>query len=162
MDKKLNIREVREEDNLQLANIIRGVFDEHDAPKNGTVYSDPTTMQLYELFRKQRSVLWVAETEDEILGCCGVYPTESLPEDMVELVKFYLPFKSRGKGIGKSLMEWSVNSAIDFGYKNIYLESLPHFSKAVNIYEKQGFKILNQPIGKSGHTSCNIWMTKKL
>lgn len=162
MDKKIRIRVVREEDNLHLATIIRGVFDEHDAPKNGTVYSDPTTLQLYELFRKVRSVLWVAESEEQILGCCGIYPTEGLPEDTVELVKFYLPLTSRGKGIGKSLMDQSIQSAVDLGFKNIYLESLPHFSKAISIYEKQGFKMINHPLGNSGHTSCNIWMTKKL
>ncbi len=162
MFKKVIIREVREEDNLQLATIIRGVFEEHDAPKNGTVYSDPTTSQLNELFRKERSVLWVAESEEQILGCCGIYPTEGLPEDTVELVKFYLLYNSRGKGIGKSLMDQAVQSAVDFGFKHIYLESLPHFSKAISIYEKQGFITINQPLGNSGHTSCNIWMTKKL
>ena len=156
------IKQVEKEDNLSLALMIRAVFEEHDAPKCGTVYSDPTTFNLFELFEKSRSVLWVAHLDDEIMGCCGVYPTDGLEEDTVELVKFYLPAKARGKGIGKALMDKSILSAIDFGFNKIYLESLPNYAKAVSIYEKSGFKQLTHPLGNSGHSSCNIWMLKEL
>ena len=59
-------------------------------------------------------------------------------------------------------MEQAVLSAIEFGYKKLYLESLPQFSKAVAMYEKQGFQNLNHPLGNSGHTTCDIWMIKEL
>jgi putative acetyltransferase len=48
------------------------------------------------------------------------------------------------------------------GYKRLYLESLPEFSKAVSMYEKFGFERLDKPLGSSGHTTCNIWMLKEL
>ncbi|HEX8516349.1 MAG TPA: GNAT family N-acetyltransferase [Bacteroidia bacterium] len=162
MSRQLIIREVKEEDNLSLAEMIREVFEEHNAPKTGTVYSDPTTYALYQLFRESKSILWVAEINGQVTGCCGVYPTRGLQPDTAELVKYYLPASARGQGIGKMLMERSVLSAIEFGYKKLYLESLPQFSKAVNLYKKQGFRELKQPMGKSGHTSCNIWMLKEL
>ena len=158
----MKIRQVKESDNPHLAKMIKKVFEEHDAPKNGTVYSDPTTDHLYESFQIEKSVLWVAENNNKILGCCGVYPTTGLPKQCVELVKFYLPKESRGKGIGKILMEKSIDWAGKFGYSELYIESLPQFSKAVNMYQKQGFIKLNNPLGASGHTSCNIWMLKKL
>jgi putative acetyltransferase len=158
----MKIRQVKESDNPHLSKMIRKVFEEHDAPKNGTVYSDPTTNYLYESFQIEKSVLWVAENNNKILGCCGVYPTAGLPEQCVELVKFYLPKESRGKGIGKILMEKSIDWAEKFGYSEVYIESLPQFSKAINMYQKQGFIKLNNPLGTSGHTSCNIWMLKKL
>ncbi|MDO9186864.1 MAG: GNAT family N-acetyltransferase [Bacteroidia bacterium] len=162
MDQQISIRPVIEKDNLLLAEMIRGVFEEHNAPKIGTVYSDPTTYSLFQTFKVNRSKLWVAEINDQIMGCCGIYPTDGLNKDTVELVKFYLPALSRGKGIGQKLMEQSVLSAIEFGYNKLYLESLPQFSKAVSMYEKQGFQRLDQPLAKSGHTSCNIWMVKEL
>jgi putative acetyltransferase len=158
----MKIRQVKESDNLHLSKMIREVFEEHDAPKNGTVYSDPTTDHLYESFQIEKAVLWVAENKNKILGCCGIYPTTGLPEQCVELVKFYLPKESRGKGIGKILMEKSIDWAEKFGYSELYIESLPQFSKAVNMYQKQGFIQLDNPLGTSGHTSCNIWMLKKL
>ena len=130
------IRKVKPEDNLELATLIREVFVEHDAPKIGTVYSDPTTDNLNQLFKKSKSLLWVATDDKNILGCCGIYPTEGLPESCAELVKFYLAPAARGKGIGKKLMEQSINSAIEFGYHSLYIESLEEFSAAVRIYEK--------------------------
>lgn len=142
--------------------MIRQVFDEHQAPQKGTVYSDPTTDNLFDLFQAEKSLLWVAEIDNEIVGCCGIFPTKGLPEKCAELVKFYLSAKARGKGIGKSLMEKSIESARELGYTELYLESLPEFSNAVSIYEKQGFLKLDQPLGESGHTTCNIWMLKKL
>ena len=155
-------RQIRPEDNIALARMIRAVFEEHGAPHHGTVYSDPTTDDLYSLFREPRSVLWVAEDIGVVLGCCGIYPTPGLPAGYAELVKFYLPAAARGKGIGKTLMEKSIASAKEFGYSDLYLESLPQFAKAVSLYEKQGFRNIDHPLGNSGHTSCNIWMVRAL
>jgi len=156
------IRPVEEKDNEALAGMIRKVFEEHDAPQKGTVYSDPTTDNLYLLFQTPRSVLWVAEMNGSTIGCCGVYPTKGLSVNYAELVKFYLCKEARGKGIGKELMERCIQSAKEFKYTQLYLESLPHFSRAVQMYEKQGFVRLDQPLGKSEHTACNIWMIKEL
>jgi len=158
----MNIRQIKEADNRSISKMIRGVFDEFNAPKKGTVYTDPTTDFLFELFQKERSVLWVAEENDQILGCCGIYPTKGLSQNCVELVKFYLPKESRGRGIGRLLMEKSVDSAKKFGFSELYIESLPEFSNAVNMYQKQGFVTLESPLGESGHTGCNIWMLKNL
>jgi putative acetyltransferase len=151
-------RKVRESDNVQLARMIRQVFREHDAPQAGTVYSDPTTDDLFGLFRKTKSVLWVAEVNGLPAGCCGIYPTDGLDNNCAELVKYYLAASERGKGIGRELMEKCIASARDLGYQKLYLESMPHFSKAVRIYEKLGFSSLPNPLGLSGHTTCTIWM----
>lgn len=70
--------------------MIRGVFDEYNAIKEGTVYTDPTTDRLFEFFLTAKFILYVAEVNGEIHGCCGVYPTVGLPEGCVELVKFYV------------------------------------------------------------------------
>lgn len=156
------IRQVAKEDEPHLAALIRAVFEEHKAPTIGTVYSDPTTDHLYDLFQADRAVLWVAAVNGELVGCCGIYPTEGLPNDTAELVKFYILSKARGIGIGKQLMEKAISSAETFGYLNIYLESMPEFAKAVSMYQKLGFLPLDSAMGNSGHTSCTIWMMKSL
>jgi len=159
---ELKIRQIEDNDNLALAIMIRKVFEEHDAPKTGTVYSDPTTDNLYALFQTSGSMLWVAELDGEIVGCCGIYPSEGLDKNCAELVKYYLAKEARGKGIGKELMLKSEESAREFGYTKLYIESLPHFARAVSIYAKHGFEKLDQPLGTSIHTTCNIWMLKQL
>ena len=156
------IRKIKREDNPHLAKMIRDVFEEFDAPRKGTVYSDPTTNDLYGLFPTPGSVLWVAEINGKAVGCCGIYPTEGLEKNYCELVKFYLAKSIRGNGSGKSLMQHSVDSARELGYSKLYLESLPHFSRAIGMYDRLGFKRLAVPLGQSGHTGCSIWMLKEL
>lgn len=112
----MKIRKIKQQDNKALALLIRQVFDEFNAPKTGTVYSDPSLDNLYELFYSTNSVLWVAEINEIIIGCCGVYPTDGLPEDCVELVKFYLSENCRGIGVGKALLEKCFESAKTLGY----------------------------------------------
>ena len=59
-------------------------------------------------------------------------------------------------------MEKCVEKAKNLGYQHIYLESLPEFSNAVSIYEKQGFRYLEKALGNTGHSGCNLWMIKNL
>ena len=156
------LRKVQKSDNEKLAEIIRSCFHDFKVPTAGTVYEDPTTDHLSELFSHENSALFVAEINGEITGCCGTFPTEGLPENCAELVKFYIIKGFRGKGIGKMLMEKSIDFAKNAGFKSIYIESLPKFSTAVSIYEKQGFTYLEKPLGNSGHSGCNLWMIKHL
>ena len=159
----VTIRKIKKEDNAILANIIRSCFHDFEVVnKEGTVYTDPTTDDLFSLFQKEKSVLFVAEQDGELLGCCGIYPTKGLPKACVELVKFYLSKNARGKGIGRLLMTKCLDQAVSFGFSSVYLESIPEFSTAVSIYEKQGFEYLNQPLGDTGHSGCGIWLLKHL
>jgi putative acetyltransferase len=48
------------------------------------------------------------------------------------------------------------------GYTQLYLETLPELKKAVSLYERSGYQLLNTPLGESGHYACTIWMIKQL
>lgn len=149
-------------DNKSLAKVIREVLKEHGVDKPGTVYTDPTTDALYELFQKDKAVYWVVEDAGEILGGCGLYPTVGLNESCVELVKLYLSQALRGKGIGKKLMLQCIEDAEAMGFNEVYLETLPELDNAIGLYEQLGFEQLDAPLGESGHFACNVWMLKRL
>jgi putative acetyltransferase len=155
-------RPIEEKDNKKIANLIRTVFLEFNIHRPGTVYFDPTTDNLFKLFSAPGSEYWIAEENNIIIGGCGVYPTPGLPEGCAELVKFYLSASQRGRGIGWQLMVKTFDSAKKFGYGKLYLESLPELNRAINLYEKAGFKFIQGPMGNSGHFGCNIWMLKDL
>jgi putative acetyltransferase len=159
---ELTIRPIVAEDNPVIAKLIRDVLTEFGAAKPGTVFTDPTTDRLFELFQAPKSAYFIAETDGEILGGCGIYPTTGLPAGCTELVKLYLSAKARGKGIGKALMERSFEAALAFGYAEIYLETLPELHIAVGLYERLGFTYLEQPYGDSGHYACDLWMIRQL
>ena len=161
--KNVTIREAIREDNLALAQIIRAAFIEFGAPLTGTVYEDLTTDHLFELFQsKKDAILFVAEADGQVLGCCGIFPTDGLDKGYAELVKFYLARKARNLGIGKALFEKSIQAAKDFNYQFLYIESQPSFSKAVKMYEQYDFSYLDHSLGISGHDNCDIWMLKSL
>ena len=157
-----SIRKIQKSDDTLLAKIIRSCFHDFKVPTPGTVYEDSATDHLSKLFTEKNSALFVSELDGELCGCCGIFPTEGLPEKCAELVKFYIGKDFRGKGLGKQLMEESIDFAKKSGYESIYIESLPEFSTAVSIYEKQGFTYLEKPLGNSGHSGCNLWMLKSL
>ncbi|WP_316824927.1 GNAT family N-acetyltransferase [Pedobacter miscanthi] len=154
----LTVRKIEKADNKATAEMIRTILREFKIDKPGTVYTDPTTDDLFTLFEHSGSTYWLAEEDGVIIGGCGIYPTEGLPEGCVELVKLYTSAASRGKGIGKLLMEKSIESAQHFGYNEMYLESFPELTTAISMYEKAGFKKLSAPLGNSGHFACNVWM----
>jgi putative acetyltransferase len=158
----MEIRAIQATDNLDLARIIRTVLTEFGANKPGTVFTDPTTDQLYELFQTPNAHYFVALWNGEIVGGCGLFPTKGLPNGHIELVKLYLTAETRGKGIGKALMLHCISIAKNSGYEAIYLETLPELHIAVGLYEKLGFHYLSKPLGDSGHFACDLWMTKQL
>ena len=84
------IRKIQKSDNDSLAKIIRSCFHDFKVPTRGTVYEDPTTDHLSELFKEENSALVVAEVDGKLCGCCGIFPTQGLPEKCAELVKFYI------------------------------------------------------------------------
>jgi len=156
------IRTIQPTDNKNLAAIVRNVLAEFGANHAGTVYYDPTTDNLFELFQKEKSIYFVALINDEIVGGAGIFPSSGLPEKTCELVKMYLSKNARGQGLGKLLIKKCIDFAIENGYKHIYLETMPELKKAMSVYEKFGFYYLKSAMGNTGHFGCDIWMMKDL
>lgn len=162
MQTNIIIRPIQPADNPDLALIVRNTLSEFGAANPGTVYFDPTTDALFELFQAQRAAYFVAEADGKILGGGGIYPTEGLPEDTCELVKMYLLPEARGIGLGRALIEKCLEVAKENGFQQVYLETLDELHLALKIYAKFGFQYLNAPMGNSKHFGCGLWMLKKL
>jgi len=156
------IRSIRSADNPVLSAIVKGTLAEFGANHPNTVYYDPATDTLFEIFQKERSAYFVAEMNGEVVGGGGIYPTDGLPDDTCELVKMYLLPQARGRGLGRTLIENCIATARALGYKKIYLETMPELKQALNIYARFGFEYLQGPMGNSGHTGCSLWMLKIL
>ncbi|WP_207510279.1 GNAT family N-acetyltransferase [Longitalea luteola] len=158
----VTIRTIQPADNQALAVIIRNALTEFGANKPGTVYYDASTDALYELFRQQGSIYYIAEVDGVLIGGAGIYPSPGLPADTCELVKMYLSPAARGQGIGKMLIEKALQFAREAGYRKVYIETMSELRKAMSVYEKFGFKYLDGPMGNTGHFGCGIWMLKSL
>ena len=157
------IREIRPSDDESICEIARSAFEEFRAPLTGSVYCDPRMEHLSQEFLREDAKYWVIEnTDGEILGGGGFYPTEGLPLGMAEVVKLYFSPSLRGKGYGRKMLSLIEQEAQKAGYKELYIESFPEFAKAVSLYEKVGFKHITHALGNSGHPAVTVWMTKTI
>lgn len=155
-------RTIQPGDNAAIAKIIRDTLEEFGANHPKTVYFDPTTDRLFELFQKPRSIYYIAEDDGKIAGGAGIYPSDGLPGDTCELVKMYLVPNARGIGLGGRLIGQCLEFANNTGYRKVYLETMPELTQAMKVYEKFGFDYLAAPMGKTGHSGCSRWMMKEI
>lgn len=163
MTANVTLRPIAPGDAAALAGVIRGTLSEFGAAKPGTAYYDASTDHLPELFAATpRSAYFVAERGGEVLGGGGIFPTQGLPANTVELVKLYLLPAARGRGVGKALINHCLEAARTNGYARLYLETTEELTQAIPLYEKLGFTYLPAALGDSGHFGCQIWMIKSV
>ena len=158
----INIREIESTDNPEIKSVIRTVLEEHGITMKGTAYWDDSLNEMYKFYSAPNSKYFVSILKGKLIGGAGIYPTKGLPEDTCELVKMYILPESRGLGIGKMLINKCINFARESGYKRIYLETMPELRKAIGMYENSGFKLIDGPMGDSGHFACHVRMLKSI
>lgn len=156
------IREITKTDDAQIAAVIRAVFVELNAPKTGTAYEDQSLNSMTEAYNKPNMAYFVVVKNHKVIGGCGIAPLEGADATVCELQKMYFSPEARGVGLGAKMINICLNKAKTFGFKSCYLETLPFMVAATKLYKKVGFKPLNQPMGSTGHYSCNVWMLKQL
>ena len=158
----IQISRIQPSHNQALATIVRNALAEFGANRPGTVYFDPSTDSLFEVFQAPHSIYYVAIDKEKLVGGAGIFPSNGLPKDVCELVKMYLVPEARGIGVGRLLIEKCLAFAKEAGYKRVYLETLPELKKAIGVYEKFNFTYLPAPMGNTGHFGCDVWMITEL
>ena len=156
------IRPINESDNKHIAIILREVLIEMDIPKTGSAYEDPEIDKMYESYQSNRSIYFVVEENDKILGGAGINPLKDGDSDICELQKMYFHKSIRGRGIGDKIIELCLNFAVESNFKKCYIETMPNMVNAQKLYLRKGFYYINNPLGNTGHTACPIWMLKNL
>ncbi|MEY2738525.1 MAG: hypothetical protein RL259_434 [Bacteroidota bacterium] len=156
------IREIQQKDNESIAKVIRTIFHELDAPKVGTAYADPILDTLYEVYQAPRSVYYVVELEGKVVGGCGVAPLENAEVSVCELQKMYFAPEIRGFGYAEKIIKKCLEFAKTQGFEICYLETLSFMTAAQKLYKRMGFEHIEGPMGSTGHSSCEVWMTKNV
>jgi putative acetyltransferase len=149
------IRTIQPQDNARLAAIIRQVLTEFGANRPGFAWADPELDALAEAYQGEQSVYLVVTVAGAIAGGAGLAPFPCAYPGICELQKMYLLPEYRGQELGQALMTRLLQRAAAMGYRGCYLETLDAMQQALGLYEKFGFQRLSQPLGNSGHSSCN-------
>ena len=156
------IREIQKADNEQVARVIRSVLEDLGVPKVGTAYADPSLDDMHEAYNAGKAVYFVLERNGKILGGAGVAQLENYQGPVCELQKMYFLQEARGLGYGRQMIESCIAKAIDFGYRQMYIETMPYMKDAQRLYVKHGFYYIDQPMGDTGHSACPVWLLKDL
>ena len=156
------IRPINESDNKHISVILREVLIEMDIPRIGSAYEDPEINNMYESYQSKRSIYFVVEENNKILGGAGINQLKNGDINICELQKMYFHKSIRGRGIGDKMIELCLNFAVESNYKKCYIETMPNMVDAQKLYIKKGFKYIDNPLGNTGHKACPIWMLKNL
>ncbi len=156
------IREIRPEDNGQVAQVVRKVLDDFGVPKVGTAYADKALDDMFSTYNVPKATYFVVEDNGRIFGCAGIAQLENYEGNVCELQKMYVLDELRGKGIGSKLLSVCLDKAREFGFEKCYLETMPYMKAAQKLYQKNGFEYIDAPLGNTGHYACPVWMLKEL
>ncbi|BAY30190.1 hypothetical protein NIES2107_20340 [Nostoc carneum NIES-2107] len=101
---------------------------------------------------------WVAvNSQAEVLGVTGLYSQRGDAET------YWLGWtcvnpEARGQGIGAKLVDFAINQAKNSGANNLklYTSDLPSNAIALQLYERRGFKLVQQVPKKHKQMTFNI------
>lgn len=156
------IREIRPEDNEQVKALVRNVLLEMGVPKVGTAYEDKALEDMAGTYSGDREAYFVVEEGSRIIGGAGIAPLIGLEEEVCELQKMYFLPEARGRGIGMKMITKCLDFARDKNFDKCYIETMPYMENARRLYDKNGFKVIQKPMGNTGHYNCTVFMMKHL
>ena len=159
---RTSLRPIDPADDARIAEIIRTVMPEYGAVGEGYSIMDPEVDAMSEAYAGDDAAYFVALLDGRVMGGAGIGPLLGGPSDVCELKKMYVLREARGRGLGRQLMERSLEAARRAGYRRCYLETLEHMTEARGLYESRGFRPLDAPMGSTGHSGCNGWYIREL
>jgi putative acetyltransferase len=151
------IRSIQKRDNDQVARLIRTVMTEFRAVGAGYSIGDPEVDDMYGNYRNKRSCYYVITSGDRVVGCGGLGPLDGGNKFTCEIRKMFFLRETRGVGLGRRLLLLLLDEARTRDYKKCYLETLDRMWQANELYQKNGFQLLEKPMGTTGHGSCDRW-----
>ncbi len=80
--------------------------------------------------------LFIAMNDDTVCGCIAL---GKLAEGICEMRTLYLRPNCRGMGVGKKLVDASLQAAREFGYSTVRLDTLEFMNSALKLYHALGF-----------------------
>ena len=158
----LHIRPIEQQDNLQMAKIIREVMTAYGAVGDGFSINDPEVDQMYEFYQESGCSYLVLSDGQKVWGGGGIGPLVGAEPGICELKKMYFLPGVRGKGMGQRIVNALIAEAQKLGYQTCYLETLERMTEAKALYLKMGFKKLCGQLGNTGHGGCDSFYSKEI
>lgn len=121
-----------------------GAWDAVEAPAHGIppevvleLFHSDGEEDVAAKYSEPGQTVFIARWNGEPAGCVAF---ERHGEDALELHKFFVDAKFRGKGIGSALVRTALTEAAKSGRKKIVLHTTVYMRNAVAVYESFGFE----------------------
>lgn len=100
--------------------------------------------------------VFFAEAESEVLGCCGLLP---IAPNEYEVVKMAVSDAAQGRGIGRRILQHTIDEAWRSGATRLYLETNHTLGPAIHLYEALGFRHLpTERLTPSPYARADVFM----
>jgi putative acetyltransferase len=87
-----------------------------------------------------RGALFLATVDGQVAGCCALRPIEGTDyPNAAEMKRLYVRDAFRGLGLGRQLVEATLDAARQAGYACVLLDTLDDMEAARALYEDLGF-----------------------
>ncbi len=156
------IRRLEHADVPAILEIIRNAREEYGLKDRIEHVLEPSDHELFEVYRRARAAYFVAMENGAVAGGGGISALPNFDGSTCELQRMYLRPQSRGRGIGRMLVESCVRAARTCGFTRCYLETIAAMTTAIALYEANGFRRLAAPLGDTGHRHNDCWMLLEL
>lgn len=131
----MNIRPANDSDAHAIKDLVFSVLGEYGLkPDSSSTDKDLDAIEAY--YFSNNGYFGVVEVADAIVASVGLY---RLDEKTCELRKMYCHPQHRGRGLGKSLLEFALAKARELGYQRVTLETASALKEAIGLYIKYGF-----------------------
>jgi putative acetyltransferase len=136
MELRMNLRPATNADSEQIKSVVFSVLKEYGL-KPDSNSTDKDLDSIEESYFLNNGFFGVVEIENSIVATVGLHQVDAT---ICELRKMYSLPSQRGKGLGKSIIEFALSKAKELGYKRVILETASPLKEAIGLYKKYGFK----------------------
>jgi GNAT superfamily N-acetyltransferase len=130
------IRPLRDDDALDVIELIAGVFGEYPGCVTDVDGEMPELRRLASYYAEHGGEGWIALRAGRVVGTVGFV---MLPSGQAELKKLYVHRTERGTGLAGALVDRVEGAARARGARRVELWSDTRFERAHRFYERRGY-----------------------
>ena len=168
----ITIRIANIDDAETIADLSRKTFYDTFAP-----FNTPENMELFlreqftrvtlmEEVKNPFNLFYLAYDGDELAGYVKLrehkFSRDPAIKNSLEIARLYATLNMIGKGVGKKLMQLSINLAVEKKKEMVWLAVWEKNQRALDFYEKWGFKIFDRQVFVLGTELQKDWVMRKM
>jgi L-amino acid N-acyltransferase YncA len=138
----MHIRTATEKDFPEIIKIYNHAIDEKFATADTDYVTTESRKEWFEQHSPQTYPIYIAEENGQVIGWCSLSPHRPGRKALrtVAEISYYIHKNHRRKGVANSLINHTINSARELGFKNLISILLDLNNPSIYILEKFGFE----------------------